>query len=345
MSTYTTPDGQLIHLGQAEWPAQREALQGLRKTVFVQEQGVSEAIEIDGRDDDADVYHFVAEIFHSEHPTTELALSDNQNSLPIEVPSSRAIATARLLADGKIGRMCVHPDYRQHGIGAALLKEVLRFSISYLTVSQAKLMAQTSAAGFYKKLGFDIYGSEFTEANIPHLPMCLAVNTADAAKHCFENHAYRLTGASAFARHIHFIAQDTLRTLDIFCEQLHPELFTEAICDALSHIARRHSQTTIRLLLKDTTQLHNTSHPLLRLSQRLPSSIRIKKLKLDADVNMNEGFLLGDKNKIVYLNNEKNYEGFVSYHNPAEVNHRQEIFTRLWNYQSEEDGNLRTLFI
>ena len=86
--------------------------------------------------------------------------------------NGRAIGTARLLPDGRIGRMAVLGEWRRRGVGAALLEALLgqarKRSMRHIT-----LHAQTHAAGFYRRFGFNERGGEFFEAEIPHVEMTL----------------------------------------------------------------------------------------------------------------------------------------------------------------------------
>ncbi len=83
-----------------------------------------------------------------------------------------AIGTARLLPDGRIGRMAVLGEWRRRGVGAALLEALLeqarKRSMRHIT-----LHAQAHAAGFYRRFGFNERGGEFLEAGIPHVEMTL----------------------------------------------------------------------------------------------------------------------------------------------------------------------------
>jgi ElaA protein len=120
----------------------------LRRTVFIEEQGVSLADEVDGRDDAA--IHFLAQ-------------QDN-----------RPIGTLRILSGpgyGKIGRVCVLAEARGQGIGAALIRAALDHLRQTPGMTQAKLGAQTQALAFYERLGFTAYGPEYLDAGIPHRDM------------------------------------------------------------------------------------------------------------------------------------------------------------------------------
>lgn len=122
----------------------------LRRTVFIEEQGVSEAVEVDDLDDVA--LHL-------------LALQDG-----------RAIGSARLLVKGeigKIGRVCVLREGRGQGIGAALIRAAVARLQQVDGVKMAKLGAQTHALGFYAGLGFVAVGDDYIEAGIEHRDMVL----------------------------------------------------------------------------------------------------------------------------------------------------------------------------
>lgn len=124
----------------------------LRRVVFIEEQGVSEADEVDDKDDEA--IHL-------------LALLDGE-----------PVGSARLLVlgdVGKIGRVCVLPLGRGKGIGADLIRAaVARFRIEP-GVRKVKLGAQTHALGFYERLGFTAFGPLYDDAGIAHRDMLLVL--------------------------------------------------------------------------------------------------------------------------------------------------------------------------
>ncbi|MGL4238072.1 GNAT family N-acetyltransferase [Tabrizicola sp.] len=124
------------------------ACQRLRRIVFIEEQGVSEADEVDGLDGSA--IHLLA--FDGDHP----------------------VGTARMLVKGvtgKIGRVCVLPEARGTGLGAALILAALEELRRVPGVREAYLGSQSHATGFYEKLGFAVEGEEFLDAGIPHRHM------------------------------------------------------------------------------------------------------------------------------------------------------------------------------
>lgn len=125
-----------------------EACRAIRHQVFVTEQGVSEAEEWDGLDDQA--IHLLAR--HDGQP----------------------VGTARILLlgdTGKISRVAVLGDQRGTGLGAALIRAALAAMGQQPDIARAKLGAQTHAIGFYEKLGFTAYGPVYDDAGIPHRDM------------------------------------------------------------------------------------------------------------------------------------------------------------------------------
>lgn len=120
----------------------------LRRIVFIEEQNVPEAEELDGLD--AQSVHLLAEL------------------------EGRAIGSARLMRlkeTGKIGRVCVLKEARGTGAGAALIRHALGYFRTVPGVTRVKLGAQTHALAFYERLGFSAFGPEYMDAGIPHQDM------------------------------------------------------------------------------------------------------------------------------------------------------------------------------
>ena len=131
----------------ANWQDDALALSTIRETVFIHEQQVPVELEGDGLD--ADCLHVLA--------------AD---------AAGNPIGTARLLPDGHIGRMAVLKAWRGRGVGSALL-QLLLAEATKLKLERVVLNAQTYAAGFYAKFGFQAVGEEFRDAGIPHVKMVL----------------------------------------------------------------------------------------------------------------------------------------------------------------------------
>ena len=122
--------------------------QALRRTVFIEEQNVPEADEVDGRD--AGAVHLLATV------------------------DGRAVGTARLLVSGdsgKIGRVCVLAEMRGKGIGALLIEAAVREFAANPAIGKVKLSAQINALPFYERLGFTAEGEDYLDAGIVHRDM------------------------------------------------------------------------------------------------------------------------------------------------------------------------------
>ncbi|MBI1283570.1 MAG: GNAT family N-acetyltransferase [Thiobacillus sp.] len=135
---------------ETNWARDAERLAAVRRAVFIDEQGVPEALEWD--EHDALALHFLA---------TTL--------------DGSPIGCARLLPDGHVGRMAVLPAWRGHGVGRSLLAAVLNAARAR-GHAELRLSAQTHAADFYLQAGFVAHGAEYEEAGIPHVAMRKRLN-------------------------------------------------------------------------------------------------------------------------------------------------------------------------
>jgi predicted GNAT family N-acyltransferase len=122
----------------------------VREQVFIEEQKVPRELECDEWDE------------HCDH-----ALACDAAGNPI--------GTARLLPDGRIGRMAVLKEWRRQGVGGALLVALLDRARGR-SMARSVIHAQTQAAGFYRRFGFSAQGREFLEAGIPHVEMTLELS-------------------------------------------------------------------------------------------------------------------------------------------------------------------------
>lgn len=118
--------GEII-IKQADFKNDFSDIKEIRTSVFINEQSVPFELEWDEFDNDS--IHI-------------LAYYDN-----------KAVATARLLADGHIGRMAVLKDYRHRNIGKKMLKYILELAHKRL-ITKIELSAQEHAIEFYKNKVF-----------------------------------------------------------------------------------------------------------------------------------------------------------------------------------------------
>lgn len=134
-------------VSQVRWLPHAAELLAIRRAVFVDEQGVPEALEVDGRD--AGAWHLLAR---------------DAAGLPV--------GCARLLQDAHIGRLAVLRRVRGQGVGRQLLEAAVQLG-RRLGMGDLYLHAQVQARGFYEAAGFIADGEVFLEAGIAHVVMHL----------------------------------------------------------------------------------------------------------------------------------------------------------------------------
>ncbi|MGI2327411.1 GNAT family N-acetyltransferase [Planococcus sp. YIM B11945] len=132
----------------AETPLEKEQALAVRRTVFIEEQGVPATIELDEHDRTA--VHFVG---------YELAQ-------PIAAGRMREYEPGV----GKVERVAVLPSYRGQHVGVAIMEAMEEYARSN-GYFRLKLNAQSYAIPFYEKLGYVITSDEFYDAGIPHKSM------------------------------------------------------------------------------------------------------------------------------------------------------------------------------
>jgi predicted GNAT family N-acyltransferase len=139
---------------EIRWAAGAADVRGalaVREQVFCREQGVPREEEIDGRDGEA--LHLVA-----------LAPGDGH-----------VVGTLRLLIDSgtaKVGRVAVERDWRGRRVASRMLELALAAAREQ-GCARARLAAQLTATGVYRRAGFVVESEPFEDAGIQHVWMGL----------------------------------------------------------------------------------------------------------------------------------------------------------------------------
>jgi ElaA protein len=125
----------------------------LRSTVFVVEQN---CVYLDADDKDAVSFHVMAWVNN-------------------ELAAYCRILPANVVYDvPSIGRVIVHPNFRNKGLGVDLMKNAIDYTFALYSYQHAiKIAAQCYLIEFYKSFGFVINGPQYLEDNIPHIEMLL----------------------------------------------------------------------------------------------------------------------------------------------------------------------------
>lgn len=123
----------------------------IRRTVFINEMGVNESIELD-----------------------EFDTLDSQCKHILVLYNKKPVGTARcnLISDSelKVQRFCFLPEYRNVGFGKLLL-EFIEKEFSQIGYNYFFLEAKFSVHEFYEKCGYKKVSDVFIEANVPHIKM------------------------------------------------------------------------------------------------------------------------------------------------------------------------------
>lgn len=125
-----------------------EQAKQVREIVFVQEQRIDTSLEYDDLDG---VCTHVVGLLDSE-PVTTARLRPVDSTV------------------GKVERVATIQAARGHGYGKEIMDEVERVAKRQGLV-ELRLGAQLTALPFYEKLGYEAFGDEFLDADIPHRMM------------------------------------------------------------------------------------------------------------------------------------------------------------------------------
>lgn len=160
-----------VAVRRAETEAEREDAFEVRYAVFVEEQGVPEDVEVDGKDDEA--IHFVG-YATAESTSDSDESNDSDSDRESDSDSRQPVAAGRLREAGdgigKVERIAVLATHRGEGWGRAIMDE-LEATARERGLSKLVMHAQMPVKGFYGALGYETTSDVFEEAGIEHVEM------------------------------------------------------------------------------------------------------------------------------------------------------------------------------
>mgnify|MGYP003342920536 CR=1 FL=1 len=133
-----------VQLETGDWVLQGPQAKRIRFEVFVREQQIDPALELD--EFDAVSVHCLAWV------------------------GGQLAGTGRLLPDGHIGRMAVLEPFRRHGVGGLILERLVSEAFAR-GHQRVELSAQAYVERFYTEHGFVREGDVYIEAGIEHVSM------------------------------------------------------------------------------------------------------------------------------------------------------------------------------
>ncbi|MFD0274499.1 GNAT family N-acetyltransferase [Kitasatospora sp. NPDC127111] len=142
----------------AEGEADLALVHGVRREVFVVEQGIAEEEEWDDLDGTSE--HLLA-VGADGRPLGTARLIHGEQALKL---------TGGIEGRVLLGRLAVVRTARGTGLGAELVRAVEAAGVAR-GAREVELHAQVRAMGFYERLGYVAEGPEYLDAGIPHRTM------------------------------------------------------------------------------------------------------------------------------------------------------------------------------
>ncbi len=327
MSSSNNTSDKPFHVQRVSWQNAETDLRILREFVFIKEQNVPPELEWDGKDEKA--VHVLA-----------------------RDQKGRGIATARMTADGHIGRMAVLRAWRHRGVGTELLTALVTIARAR-QLPRVKLDAQLRAIDFYRRLDFEPQGDTFMDADMPHQhmtrtlpPMDVQININDLPKQVLgETRGYiDLKGLEDNKQVAIHMAKQGQRSLKLFTPNLDPRVFdNEAFIDAVKKIALHNPRSYVSILILDPHEVVSHGHRIVELARRISSHVFINRAD-EEDHNHVDTFMIVDDVGIIRRAHNDRFEGLAEFNNPGEARLLLKTFNEAWE-RSQPEPELRRLHL
>ncbi|MCG6116602.1 MAG: GNAT family N-acetyltransferase [Aquimonas sp.] len=313
MST-AIPEG--FQIEQADYRRDFDTLRAIRDEVFVRGQQVPIEIELDALD-----------------PLCQHVIARAEDG--------RAIGTARLMPDGRIGRMAVQAPWRGRGVGGLMLERLIEIARGR-GLRRVELHSQVHAQAFYERHSFEAFGEHFFEAGIEHVHMQRALDLTPPARsapsellNIDSEHEARSTCLALLAR--------TRHRLSIFSRDLDPVLLGGAdVIEALRGLLARGRGVELRILLQDPASLMRDLHPWLPLMQRLSSLVHVRSVVEPIDRQNPVALIVNDTGGWYHRPLAARFEGTASLQAPGRARQLQNELDALWE-RGQPSTELRVL--
>lgn len=316
-----------FRIQRVNWQDAEADLRVLREFVFINEQKVPPKLEWDGEDEKA----------------VHLLARDNKG---------RGIGTARMTADGHIGRMAVLRAWRHRGVGTTLLTALITIARAR-QLPRVKLDAQVQAVDFYRRLDFEPQGEIFMDANIPHQhmtralpPLDVHINIHDLPKQVLgKTRGYiDLKGLEDNKQAaIHMVKQGK-RSLNLFTPNLDPRVFNnDDFIDAVKKVALDNPRSRVNILILDPSEVVSRGHRIVELARKISSHVFIHRAD-EEDQNHVDTFMIVDDIGIIRRAHNDRFEGLAEFNNPAEARLLLKTFNDAWE-RSQPEPELRRLHL
>ncbi|MEJ7747197.1 MAG: GNAT family N-acetyltransferase, partial [Luteimonas sp.] len=231
----------------------------------------------------------------------------------------KPIGTGRLTPERKIGRMAVLHEWRNKGVGDALLLALIAQALE-CGWREVALNAQVDAQRFYARHGFIPCGERFMEAGIEHQPMRRKLGGASAIEH-----------REAAVAIVTAIVTQARRSLCIYSRELDPGLFDAPdIIEALRRFGTGGRGNEVRVVLQDAASPQRALAPVIALAQRLPSVFAFREVIDPVDRAYASAFLANDGGGYYFRTLGHRFDGESALDAPGRARQLRENFDRVW---------------
>lgn len=310
----------------ADWHVDQADLKFVRTEVFILGQNIPEAEEWDELD--ARSIHVIAR--------------DNEN---------RPIGTGRLTPDDKIGRMAVLDSWRGQHVGAAIMRALIERARAQQR-SSLEMHAQSYAIPFYQRFGFEPYGDEFVECDIPHRMMRLELAPSDSGYHpgsqleetpeprvlTVENREHAVVAVLELLR-------AAKREICLYTRDLDPALLDqESVLDEFRRIGTAGRGALVRIIVQAPATAIADGHRLVHLAHRLSSVFQFRSPDTEEDQQYPSAFLITDRRGYYFRALGSRFEGEARTYAPGRHAQLRDYFNQVWERSLPVQG-LRELHL
>ena len=142
------------------------------------------------------------------------------------------------------------------------------------------------------------------------------------------------------------LAEQARFSLNIFSRDLDPRVFDNAGFErGVFRLAKAHRSADIRILVHDASLAVSQGHCLIRLAQKLTSSVHIHNPAREHRRELST-FMVVDGVGLLHRpqSTSRNYESLVNFMSPQRAGELQDFFNEMWE-RSTPDSQIRRLYI
>jgi hypothetical protein len=142
------------------------------------------------------------------------------------------------------------------------------------------------------------------------------------------------------------LAKQARFSLNLFSRDLDPRVFDNVEFErCIFNLARMHQSADIRILVNDSSRAIKQGHCLIRLAQKLTSSVFIHNPAREHSGELST-FMVADNVGLLHRprSTSHNYEAVVNFMSPQRAGELNDYFNEMWE-RSTPDSQIRRLYI